>query len=118
MKECDYRSVALASNRSFVVVRPALTYVYRFNVLADSVSTDQQEKKERRQTGPRAGRIMTQRLPTRFDYQERTTRDSFAVVRWNLYACVLVQRSIRFCDYRLARERNREDGQGLGPGIS
>ena len=68
VKECNYRSVALASIRSFAVVCAVLTYVYWFSFLAGSVSTDQQEKKERRQTGPRAGRIMTQRLPTRFDY--------------------------------------------------
>ena len=61
--------IALASIRSFAVVLAVLTYVYWFSVLAGSVSTDQQEKEERRQTGPRAGRIMTQRLPTRFDYQ-------------------------------------------------
>ena len=69
VKECNYRSVALASIRSFAVVRAILTYVYWFSVPVGSVSTDQQEKKERRQTGPRAGRIITQRLPTRFDYQ-------------------------------------------------
>ena len=52
MRECDYRSVALALIRSFAVVRAVRTYVYWFSVLAGSVSTDQQEKKERRQTGP------------------------------------------------------------------
>ena len=61
VKECDYKNVELASIRSFTVVRVILTYVYRFSVLAGYVSTDQQEKKEGRQTGPRAGRIMTQR---------------------------------------------------------
>ena len=59
----------LALNQWFAVVRPVLTYMYWFSVLAGSVSTDQQEKKERRQTGPRAGHIMTQRLLIRFDYQ-------------------------------------------------
>ena len=49
----------MASIRSFAVVRAVLTYMYWFSVLAGSVSTDQQEKKEKRQTGPRAGRIMT-----------------------------------------------------------
>ena len=59
VKKCDYRSVALASIRSFAVVRTELTYMYLFSVLAGSVSKDQQEKKDRRQKGPRAGRIMT-----------------------------------------------------------
>ena len=55
VKECDYRNVALASIRSFAVVRAVITYVYWLGVLAGSVSTDQQEKKERRH---RVGRIM------------------------------------------------------------
>ena len=59
VKECDYKSVALASIRSFAVVRAVLTYMYLFSFLAGSVSKDQQEKKDRRQKGPRAGRIMT-----------------------------------------------------------
>ena len=64
VKECDYWSVALASIGSFAVVRAVLTYVYWFSVL---VSKDHQEK-ERRQTGPRAERIMTKRLPIRLYY--------------------------------------------------
>ena len=47
------------SIQSFAVVRAVLTCtcmcVYWFSVLVGSGSTDQQEKKERRQTGPRAG---------------------------------------------------------------
>ena len=62
MKECDYRSVALVLIRLFAAVNAIFTYMYWFSVLAGSVSTDQQEKKVRRQTGPRAGRIMTQRF--------------------------------------------------------
>ena len=50
VKECDYMSVALVSIRTFVVVRAVLTYMYWFSVLAGSMSTDQQEKKEGRQT--------------------------------------------------------------------
>ena len=49
VKECDYRSIALVSIRSFVVIRTLLTYVYWFSVLAGSVSTDEQEK-ERKKT--------------------------------------------------------------------
>ena len=64
VKGCNYRSVALASIRSFAVGRAVLTNVYWFSILAGSVSTDQQEKKDKRQTGPWAGRIMTQRRPT------------------------------------------------------
>ena len=40
VKECNYRSVALALIRSFAVVRAVLTYVYWLSVLAGSVSTD------------------------------------------------------------------------------
>ena len=68
VKECNYRSVALASNRSFAVVRG--TYV---RVLVQRSSGFREyrlaREEERRQTGPRAGRIVTQRLPTRVDYQ-------------------------------------------------
>ena len=67
-----------------------LTYMYWFSVLAGSMSTDQQEKRERRQTGPRVGRIMIQRLP-------------------GTYICVLVQRSSGFREYRPAREREKID---------
>ena len=48
VKECDYRSVALASIRSFAVVRMVTTYVW-INVLAGSMSAT--------------------RLPTQFDYK-------------------------------------------------
>ena len=41
--------------------------MYWFSLLAGSASTGQQEK-ERRQAVPRAGRIVTKRLLTRFDY--------------------------------------------------
>ena len=45
----------LASIRSFAVGRAILMYVYRFSVLAGSVSTDQQERrkiKDRQGLGP------------------------------------------------------------------
>ena len=51
VKECNYRSVALASIRSFAVVRAVLTYVYWLSVLAGSVSTDLQEKKKEDRQG-------------------------------------------------------------------
>ena len=74
MKECDYRNVALASIQSFALVCAELLYMYKFSVLACSVSTDQQEKERKKTTGPRARRIMINRLPTESDYQYRITR--------------------------------------------
>ena len=67
VKECNYRSVALASIRSFAVVRAVLTYVFERSSGFREYRLAREE--ERRQTGPRAGRIVTQRLPTRVDYQ-------------------------------------------------
>ena len=49
-------------------VRMVLAYVYWFSVLSGSVSTDQQEKQRKTDKGLyRVERIMTKRLPTRFD---------------------------------------------------
>ena len=92
MKECDYRSV------SFAVVRAVFTYMYWFSVLAGSLSTDQQEKKERRQTGPRAGRIMTPE--TANSIRLPLTYNAGLPLRWytGTYLCILVQRYSRFCE--------------------
>ena len=65
VKECNYRSVALASiggtRGTYVHVLVQRSSGFREYRLA--------REEERRQTGPRAGRIVSQRLPTRVDYQ-------------------------------------------------
>ena len=66
MKECNHRSVALASiggtRGTYVRVLVQRSSGFREYRLA-------REEEESRQTGPRAGRIVTQRLPTPVDYQ-------------------------------------------------
>ena len=88
----------LTSIRLYGVVHAVLTYMYWFSVLAGSVSTDQQEKKERRQTGPRVGRIMT--LETANSIRLPVTYNAGLPLRWyaGTYLCVLVQRSSRFLE--------------------
>ena len=92
--------------------------MYWFSVLAGSVSTDHQEKIGKRQTGA-LGRA----------YHDPETANSILLavtynaglpLQWyaRTYICVLVQRSSRFREYRPARERTKEDRQGLRPGVS
>ena len=76
VKECNYKSVALALHVHCTGVDPIVcggtrgTYV---RVLVERSSGFREYKlareEERRQTGHRAGRIVTQRLATRVDYQ-------------------------------------------------
>ena len=70
VKECNYRSLYSTGVDPIVCSGTRGTYVC---VLVQCSSGFREcrlaREEERRQTGPRAGRIVTQRLPTRVDYQ-------------------------------------------------